>query len=324
MNEYRVGFDIHKDQYTGCIIDDQGNVIRERRLDPELKPIEKFLEGITPKAIGIEACGMSRAAVKLLKQLGHTVQVANPKKIKDLVGLKKTDRADARTIAKLTGTEFFPEVYLPNEKMQFYRDLARHKESLTHIRVQVQNMIKHTLLREGVKYPKNVWSKNGIEWLSSLDNQNIKRLLSTCVHILEEEKNILKDIKRRAKANRQTRLLMTIPGVGEFGAFMILSEIADINRFKAPKRLIMYAGLCPGTHQTDKTEYNVRNYACNKHLKWILSICSGRATMLPSKFQKHFCKINKKKGYQIARRSTARKMATIIWHMLKEQQPYTP
>ena len=141
--------------------------------------------------------------------------------------------------------------------------------------------------------------------------------------ITTEEAETLRRIYAISNNHRLTNLLMTITGIAEFSALMIVSEIADITRFKTPKQLVMYAGLCPGIYQTGETIRDVANNAINKHLKWIVTECAGRASTLKgARFQEHFAKINKHKGYQVARRSTARKMLIIIWHMLTKKEVY--
>jgi hypothetical protein len=44
--------------------------------------------------------------------------------------------------------------------------------------------------------------------------------------------------------------------------------------------------------------------------------------MLDPRFQKYYYKIKEKKGFKTARRATARKMLTIIWYMLTNEEPY--
>jgi len=44
--------------------------------------------------------------------------------------------------------------------------------------------------------------------------------------------------------------------------------------------------------------------------------------MLDPKFQEYFCRVQQRKGYQTGRRAAARKMITIIWHMLTNEEPY--
>ncbi|HTK66721.1 MAG TPA: IS110 family transposase [Pseudonocardia sp.] len=50
---------------------------------------------------------------------------------------------------------------------------------------------------------------------------------------------------------RQTRLLTTIPGIGERAAQVIISEIGvDMTRFPTAAHLASWAGLCPGNHES--------------------------------------------------------------------------
>ena len=59
---------------------------------------------------------------------------------------------------------------------------------------------------------------------------------------------------------------------------------AIIKRFKTPKELVNYVGLCPRIHQSGNTERTERNQAVTKWLKWILYECSGRVGMLDPRF----------------------------------------
>jgi len=323
MQELYAGVDIHKENYVGCIMDGKAKIVRETNFPPTKEGIQSFTCGMPIKSVAIEACGMWRAAMMLFREQGYTVKLTSPKKTKDIAGKKKTDKVDAKTLANLLRTGFLPEVYIPSDETLKLRDIARHKETLTHMKVEVQNKIKSYMLREGIKYPKKIWAIKGLDWLSKLDNPNIQNWLRLHRNFKEEERETLRRIGAISRNKRDTSLLMTMPGIAEFSSLMIYAEIADINRFNDPKQLIMYAGLCPGVYQTGNTEYNVKNHAVNKHLKWIITECSGRAAIINgTRFQKHYAKINQRKGHKVARRSTARKMLTIIWHMLKNQQPY--
>ncbi|MDA3854744.1 MAG: transposase [Candidatus Woesearchaeota archaeon] len=116
---------------------------------------------------------------------------------------------------------------------------------------------------------------------------------------------------------------MTIPGVGPYLALVIYSEIGTIKRFESAKKLVMYSGLCPGIYQTGSTEYQVRNSACNKFLKFAFTITSGRATLIAgSRFEKKYSKVKNKKGYPTTRRVIARELATIVLHMLSKEESF--
>jgi transposase len=323
MRELYAGIDIHKDQYVGCIMDTTGKVVREHTFQPTPEGAQSFLCGMPLKAIAIESCAMWRYAYVLFRELGYTPKLSSAKKTHDIACRKKTDKVDAKILADLLRTGYLPEVYIPSDEMLAMRDLCRGKANLTRMRVEVQLKIKSRLLTLGVAYPPKLWNKKNLALLLEWNDPLLNNMLKIRECIVLEEKEMESRVEDKARSHRLANLLKTIPGVGYFGALMIISEIADINRFKTPKELVMYAGLCPGIYQTGKTEFNVKNNAVNKWLKWILTECSGRASTLPeNKFQLHYAQMKLRKNAKVARRSTARKMLTIVWHMLKNEQPF--
>ena len=316
------GIDIHKEKLAGCIMDKDGNIAREHIFPSSKKAVEKFLCNISSSeiTIAIEACGMWRGVHKVITELGYEVKLANPKKIHDIAGSKKMDPIDAKTLADLLRTKYLPEVWIPDEQTLQFRDLTRHKATLTRLKTQVQGKIRGYLLRKGAKY--NKLSKE--ETLTTLteEDPDIKNLVHVYNCLKQEEREVMRRIKRIAQNMKQTTMLMSMPGIAEFSSLMILAEIGDIRRFSSPKELVSYSGLCRGIYQTGSTERSVPNTAVNKWLKWIIYECSGRASMLDPRFQNYYYKIKEKKGFKTARRATARKMLTIIWYMLTNEEPY--
>lgn len=323
MEKLYAGVDIHKDKHVGCIVNQEGKVVREHTFPPTKEGAESFLCGQPVGAVAIESCMMWRPAMKIFRELGKEVKLSSAKKTHDIACRKKTDKVDAKILANLLRTGFLPEVYIPSDDILHLRDLCRHKSNLTRSRVMYQNKIKCRLITIGQTYPEKLWNKKRIAGLKEFDDPIINNLLSIRESIEKEEKGTLNRIGRISRNRKLTSLLMTVPGIAEFGALMILSEIADVKRFKSPKELVMYAGLCPGVYQTGNVERSVKNNAVNKWLKWIVTECSGRATTLTgTKFQYHFAKMKQRKNGKVARRSTARKMLTIVWHMLQNEIPY--
>ena len=115
---------------------------------------------------------------------------------------------------------------------------------------------------------------------------------------------------------------MTIPGIGIVGAMMIYSEIGDINRFPTDKHLHAYAGVAPGIYQSGDTSIDIPRKSVNRWLKWIVTECAGISIRKPNQFQRCYFAIEKKKGWKIARKVVARRLLTVVWHMLKENVPY--
>jgi transposase len=217
-------------------------------------------------------------------------------------------------------TNYLPEVWIPDEQVLKLRDLTRHKSNLTRMRVEVQVKLKGYLLRKGTKYGK-LWNEKALSELAEGD-PDMRNLIRVYWSLKAEEKEVKGRIKKTARNMKKANLLMSMTGIGELSALVILAEVGDIKRFKTPKELVSYAGLCPGIYQSADIERNVRNNAVNKWLKWSLYECSGRAAMLDSGIQEYFYKVKQRKGFKIARRAVARKMLMIIWYMLTNEEPY--
>jgi transposase len=323
MEKMYCGIDIHKEKLAGCIIDKNGKTIREHNFPFSKEAIERFLYDIPNSeiTIAIETCAMWRGVYKILTEKGYNVKLTDPKKTHDIACRKKTDKVDAKILADLLRTKYIPEVWIPDEQTIRLRDLTRHKSNLTRLRVQTQVKIKSYLLRKGTKYSKHLWKEKPLKMLAEND-PDIKNLVKVYQCLINEEKEVMNRIGKTARGIKEAGLLMSMTGIGEFSSLVILAEIGDIKRFSSPKALVSYSGLCPGIYQSGSTERCVRNNSVNKWLKWILYECSGRATMLDPKFQKCYFKVKQRKGFKTARRAAARKMITIIWYMLTNEEPY--
>ena len=319
------GLDIHKDKYVACLLDKEGNELRNGSFPSTKEAITQFFSGIdnTITTVIIENCGMWRYAYKILKESGFEVILTDGTKTKKIVGQKKTDKNDAQVLSNLARTNYLPKLYIPPDDIISYRDLTHHLHSIRDIRSRYKIKIKHELIKQGIKYQPNIWNIKGHAWLRMLKITSITSLVNLLEHINKEEKEIHQQVIKLSKQLKPTKLLMSIPGIAEYLALVIYTEIGDINRFPSIKNLVMYSGLCPGIHQTGETDRQVRNIHSNRFLKYAFIEGSGCVAFKGgNKFEEKYIKIRNKKGMQTARRVIARHMATIVWHMLNKNEPY--
>jgi hypothetical protein len=123
--------------------------------------------------------------------------------------------------------------------------------------------------------------------------------------------------------NPQAQLLMQIPGINFVSALVILGEIGDILRLPSPKKLCSYSGLVPRISQSGQKLYTGRiTKAGRKKLRWILVEAAQTAIRNESYWQAVFERIAARKGRNVAIVAVARKILTVIWHMLTKNQPY--
>lgn len=322
--ETYIGLDLHQKTIFGTALDAEGTVIASHRFANNKEALQEFLKPFHSAStkIAIEACGFWRSCHFMLRSIGFEATLANPLKCHQIAKDKKTDKVDSKILADLLRVNYLPKVYLPNDDILALRDLTRHRCTLSQERMRVQIRIKSYLRREGVPYAASIWNKKGIEWLASLENEKVNDLLAVYSVLCMRENQIIQNLKKHTR-KENISLLMTIPGIGVIGSTLIYAEIADILRFSSSKKLHAYAGIAPGIYQSGEVSREVARKEVNKWLKWIVLECTGRAVMLPNDFQRHYFSILAKgKDKRAARKSTARRMLTIVWHILKNQVPY--
>lgn len=327
LEEIYIGLDTHRETIYGTAIDKKGNIVCSEAFPNRKESLIDFMKafGTWNTLVALEACNFWRGCYKILKEIGYRVKLADPVKCHQIAREKKTDKIDSKILADLLRVNYLPEVYIPSEEICALRDLTRHKINFTRFKVRVQNRIKANLSRSGVSYDNDLWNKEGVSWLQSSQSEEIQSLLRLYETTAHEEKLIKEKINRVAAAHADVALVETIPSIGYFGAALIYAEIGDIKRFPTLKHLHAYAGVAPGIYQSGTKTRMPQRRAVNYWLKWILIQCAGRLTLKntkASKLRNYYFKVRDKKGWKTARKATARKLLTVIWHVLNEKTPY--
>lgn len=150
-----------------------------------------------------------------------------------------------------------------------------------------------------------------------------------CLPILEalDERivELSKLVKQKASMNEDTKLLMTIPGVGYFSALAILAEIGDIHRFPNEKRLCSYAGLVPSVDQSGDTRRLGRiTREGSGLLRWVLVECvwTHLLNAEDTRLTRFFWRVANRRGKQTAAVATARKLLVATYYMLTRQETF--
>ena len=113
---------------------------------------------------------------------------------------------------------------------------------------------------------------------------------------------------------------MTLPGVGQFTALVIVAEVGDITRFPSARKLASWAGLTPTVRGSDLT---VRHGHISKQgsawLRWVLNQAAQTAKRSPE-FSATYAAIAKRRGKKIATIAISRKLLTRAYHLLADAQ----
>ena len=92
-------------------------------------------------------------------------------------------------------------------------------------------------------------------------------------------------------------ILDTIPSVGPVTIDVVVSELADIRRFRSQKKVCAYAGLVPGQRESAgrKRELSITKEG-SKHLRWVLVQASWRLVNTTARWRRIFEGLVKRRG----------------------------
>ncbi len=326
-----IGMDVHKDMCQIVHIGDDGKVFDEYKMEPTQQNLDKFVRKILGDAkIAIEAGTSSRPVYRHLRKAGLEVHVANPAKVREVAkSKKKTDKHDATVLAQKLRLGYFPEVYIPDEETESIRTVVRHRVALGQKVAATKNYIHALLTLNGVKDGfSDLFGEKGMEFLEKVElppsaQVALDSSLREIGFLQEEIELVDAKLANIAKDDRDVKLLMTIPGVGYYSALAIISEIGDIRRFLDAKKLTSYAGLVASTRKSNKiTRHGHITKEGPDVLRWILVSNAHSAVKRDGKLKRFYTRLAKRVGANKAIVATARKMLTIIYHMLITQKPY--
>jgi transposase len=326
------GLDVHRD-FCEVAVAEEGRVRSAGRIPTRVPSLELFAESLVPgDVVAVEATGGTDKIVSVLEGHGVRVVVANTRKLKSITEAKaKTDRLDARTLARLLVSGLLDEVWTPDERTRTLRRLTNRRERLVRARTRAKNEAHGVLARNLCERPPvtDCFGKGGRRWLARLELPVDERLtLDGClrqVDFLDDEIAALdSEIARSALAWPEVLRLMTVPGVNVQTAATFMAAIGDIGRFSSPGKLVSYLGLDPRVRQSGNTpaRHGRISKAGASEPRHMLGEVARKVMLTPGPLRAFFERIRARRGPQVAATATARKLAVLFWHLLSREQDY--
>jgi transposase len=118
--------------------------------------------------------------------------------------------------------------------------------------------------------------------------------------------------------------LVEIPGIERVSAWTILAEIGtDMSVFPDSQHLASWAAVCPGNRESGGKRMSGRTRKGNAYLRRILCQAAWAATRKKGSYLGAFYRrVRARRGHQKAIMALAHHMLTVIYHMLRDNQPY--
>ena len=169
----------------------------------------------------------------------------------------KTDRRDARTLARLLAAGLLGGCWLPDEPTRALRRRLARRAQLVRQRTRAKNEVHAVLMRtlKGRPPMSDAFGRGGRVWLAELELPADEReTVDGClrqIDFLDAEIAILeRGIAEHALGSAAIKRLMTVPGVSLMTATTFIAAVGDIRRFHEPRKLVSYLGLDPKVRQS--------------------------------------------------------------------------
>jgi transposase len=327
-----IGLDVHRD-FCEVAIADEETMRSAGRVPTRVASLELFAQSLAASdVVALEATTGADRIVSLLQAHGIRVVVANTRKLKGLSEARaKTDRLDARLIARMLRSGLLDEVWTPDERTRTMRRLTNRRERLVRARTRAKNEAHGVLARTLCERPPvtDAFGKAGRRWLAELELPADERLtLDGClrqVDFLEGEIAALdREIATRALAWPEVLRLMSVPGVNVQTAATFMASIGDIRRFSSPRKLVSYLGLDPRVRQSGSgaaRHGHISKAGCSE-ARHMLGEVAWKVMLTPGPLRAFFERIRARRGHQVAATATARKLVVLFWHLLAREQDY--
>ena len=327
-----IGLDLHKRVLEVCILGQLGRVEARMRLPVDRDSLPGFAkrELRSDDRLAVEATTNTWPVVELLRPHVAEITVSNPMATKAIAQAKvKTDKIDARMLAQLLRADFLPSVWQPDADTSRLRQLTNQRASLVSDRIRIKNRV-HALLHQRLipPPPDRLFSQRGRQWLDQLEmDADGRAALVRDLHLLDELEHAIAELDKAlfwlAGADARIKLLITLPGVDVACAQTMLAALGDLSRFADGDHAASYVGLVPSTKQSAEHAYHGPiTKAGNSQARWMLIEAAQHLGSHPGPLGVFFRRLQHKKNRNVAVVASARKLVTIAWHMLRNNEPY--
>ncbi len=330
-----IGIDVHKRESQICILAEGGELIEQRiRTEPE-----RFAAvlGKRPRArILIEASTDSEWVARCLEQLGHEVVVADPN-FAPMYATRtrkvKTDRRDARTLADANVLGAYRPAHRLSDAQRHVRGRLGVREALVRTRTRYISLIRALLRQHGYRVPSG--SAEG--FVHRVDAMTlpgqlrsvIAPLLAVMLPVNRQLAYSDQVIEHLAVHDPRVRRLRTVPSVGPVTAAAFVATVDEAQRFRHAHQVEAYLGLVPREFSSgDSQRRGPITKAGPGRARWLLIQAAlsilRRQPSEAEALRTWALRIAARRGKRVAVVALARRLAGILYALLRDESVFQP
>ena len=332
---YYAGLDVSLEETSICIVDENGEIVKELRSasEPEalvisLRTVDRRLE-----RIGLEACPLSAWLHDGLRDAGWPAICIETRKANAAMKTmpNKTDRNDARALAQIMRTGWFREVHVKSRQSRLWRSLLVARRTILSEMGSIENVVRAILREAGIKLgkPSRTAFDQRVREMAASDPDVmdlIRPLLAVLKTMMEQLATLTKQVLDIVKSEETCRRLMSVPGVGPITALAFRATIDRPERFRHSRDVGVHLGLTPSRYQSGETDIQGRISRCGDELTRSVLYEAAHSLLVRSKkwssLKAWGMQIARRRGMARARVAVARKLAVILHRIWSEGEDF--
>ena len=233
-----IGLDIHRD-FAEVAIAEGGEVRSAGRIEMTPEALELFAGSLGAEdRVAMEVSGNAWEVARIIRPHVAEVLCVSPADTGIRSARAKTDRLDARALAKLLAAGGLESVWVPDERTRAMRRRLARRARLVRLKTKAKNEIHAALMRRLLPKPKlsDPFGVEGRRWLKELElpteeRETVDASLRQIEFCESEIAAIDRVVAAEALSSSEIRRLMTVPGLGVITAAGFMAAIGEIRRF---------------------------------------------------------------------------------------------
>jgi len=258
-----IGCDLGDKASAICVLDARGKVTERLSLATTRKAMTEFFARAKAHVV-IEVGAHSRWVSQILKNAGHRVTVANPRRLQLISASdNKTDRHDAELLARLGRADVELLAPVEHRSPEAQKDLAvaKSRDILVATRTSLVNHVRGTVKSIGERMPtctaesfaRKTWEKVPPTLKAALEPiyQSLNR-------IDEQIRECDRSIERIAERYPDVEVVSQVHGVGTLTGLVFVLTIDDKHRIENSRMAGAFLGLRPKKDQSGDGDPQLR------------------------------------------------------------------
>ena len=326
-----VALDVHRDFCEVAIVA-EGRLRSAGRIATRPETLELFARSLDAGDwVALEVTGNAWAIARILEAHVARVIVVSPNDTGIRQARAKTDRLDARTLAKLLWAGELDGVWAPDERVRVMRRRLARRAQLVRARSRAKNEIHAVLMRCLADRPpaSDLFGVKGRRWLADqqltvCERETVDSGLRQVDFLDSEIAQVDQLIAADALGWPEVKRLMTVPGVNVTVAATFMAAVGDIRRFGDRRKLTAYLGLDPKVRQSGVGPANhghISKQGSNSARHALVEACWSTVRQ-PGPIAAFYARIKAKRGHSVAIVASARKLACLFWCLLTRGEDY--